>query len=73
METKIIVPYNKIVRLGLWIIVITATIWAAGHIIRCFEAYLTYALCVDFVIMAVGLIVKFRKNRTPVVEKMTNE
>ena len=66
MENKTVASTNKIVRFGMWITVITAAIWAGGHIIQRIEAYLPYALGIGVGLMAIGLLVQFKKNQKTV-------
>ena len=61
-------PYNLVVRGGLWITVISAALWAGGRLIDKIALYLPYALGVGIGLMAVGLVIQFRRSKAAPVE-----
>jgi hypothetical protein len=52
--------YNLVVRIGIWITVISAAIWAGGVLIKTIEQFLPYALGLGVLVMAIGLFIQFR-------------
>lgn len=60
-------PYNALVRLGLWSAVLSSILWERGRLSQYIEADLPYAIGVESSVMIVGLVIRFRKPKTPVM------
>lgn len=62
-------PYNIVVRMGLWVTVIAAALWAGGRLINIIALYLPYVLGIGIGLMLIGLIIQFRPVKTPVAPR----
>jgi cytochrome c biogenesis protein CcdA len=56
---------NPLTRIGIWITVIAAAIWAGDHIVQAVVDYIPYAIGLGILLMAAGLFLSARKARTP--------
>ncbi len=52
---------NIVVKVGLWLTVIAAALWAGGHIINKISMYLPYAFGIGVGLMVVGLAFQYKK------------
>jgi hypothetical protein len=59
--------YNLVIRIGIWVTVITAAIWTGGALIKTIERYLPYALGTGVFIMAIGLFIQYRKSKATII------
>jgi hypothetical protein len=55
---------NWVLKIGMWMTVVVAAIWAGGYLIKQIESYLPYALGLGILILAAGMILQVRTPKT---------
>jgi hypothetical protein len=54
-------PYNRVVRIGMWLTLAAALVWAGGETYKMIQTYVPYALGLGIVVLAAGLAIQFKK------------
>ena len=56
---------NMVVKVGLWLTVIAAALWAGGHVINKIAMYLPYAFGIGVTLMVIGLAFQYKRTKKP--------
>jgi hypothetical protein len=56
-------PRNHVLLAGIWITIVTASVWAGGYLINKIASYLPYCLGLGIIVLGVGFYLEMRKNR----------